>query len=201
MSGSPCGGKTTISDILAKRFDWNVYHVDEQWDSHKERATPEQHPTYYSITQVTGDDLWLRPLEEQIRTEPVFISEALPLICEDVEQILKQDQRPLIVDASVVPSSIESRLPSRNHIFYLIPSEQFQRIQYTKRSFITSVLSKTTDPELAWSNWMARDAAYARWLNEQVVMYSLPHLVVDGNLSLESTTDMIANHYRGHDRE
>jgi hypothetical protein len=197
LSGSPCGGKTTVSDILAKRFNWNVYHVDEQWDSHKARANLEQHPLYHSITRVTGDDLWLRPLEEQIRTEPKFVEEAFSLILEDVERILNQDKRPLIVDASVVPSSIEAMIPSKNHIFYLIPSEQFQREQYVLRPSIKSTLAKTTNPELAWSNWMARDAAYARWLEGQVMKYGLSYLVVDGSLPLKETIAMVASHYGG----
>jgi len=197
LSGSPCGGKTTVSDALAQRFGWNIYHVDEQWDSHKERATPEEHPTYHSITRVTGDELWLRPLEEQIRTEPIFVEEAFPLIREDVKQLLAEDDRPLIVDASVVPSSIKSILPSDNHIYYLIPSEEFQREQYARRTFIKDVLAKTTDPEQAWSNWMARDVAFARWLKDRVKEAELPYLIVDGTISLEATVDLIASHYVG----
>jgi hypothetical protein len=195
LSGSPCGGKTTVSNVLAKRYDWNVYHVDEHWDNHKERATAENHPTYIAITRVTGDELWLRPLDEQIRTEPIFVKEAFPLILEDIEQLLAKDTRPLIVDASVVPSSVQSILPSKNHIFYLIPSEHFQREQYALRPSIKHTLAKTSDVELAWSNWMARDAAYARWLEVQVKAADLDYLKVSGAMSLTDTVNMIADHY------
>lgn len=186
-----------MGNALAERFNWNVYHVDDYWDSHYERADPEKHPTYFSITRVTGDDLWLRPLEEQIRTEPTFVEEAFPLIREDIERLLLEDARPLIVDASVVPRSIEPILPSMNHIFYLIPTEAFQREQYSQRLFVKRTLAKTTNEALAWTNWMARDAAYARWLLGSVKKAGLPYLVVDGSKPLEMTIDLLASHFTG----
>jgi len=195
LSGSPCGGKTTVSNALASRFGWNVYHVDEQWDSHCERARPDLHPTFYSISRVTGDQLWLRPLEEQIRTEPEFINDLFPLILEDVRDILNADARPLIVDASVVPQSVAPHLPSTNNIFYLIPEEQFQRHHYALRTSIESTLAKTSNRDLAFSNWMARDAAYAQWLRSEVIKFDLPHLVVDGSHSLEQTISLISDHF------
>jgi hypothetical protein len=197
LSGSPCAGKTTVSGALAERFGWNVYHVDEHWDSHKERACPDKQPNYFSITRVTGDKLWLRPLEEQIRTEPLFVEEAFPLILEDIKELLRSDKRALIVDASVVPTSIVPLLPATNHIFYLIPEEKFQRHHYALRPSIKPTLAKTTDPELAFSNWMARDAAYAQWLEREVRKHELACLVVDGAVSLEDTIGMVATHYLG----
>lgn len=164
LSGTPCGGKTTVSEALAQRHNCNVYHVDDWWDSHKERACPDKNPMYFQISRLTGDALWLRPLEEQIRTEAPFVSGAFPFILEDIVGELQKDPRPLIVDASVVPLDIQPLLPSINHIFYLIPAESFQRERYAERSSIQVTLAKTTNPDRAWSNWMARDAAHARWL-------------------------------------
>jgi hypothetical protein len=200
LSGSPCGGKTSVSNILASKFNWNVYHVDEQWDSHCGRAHPTLHPTFYSISRVTGDDLWLRPLEELIRTEPDFINDIFPLILEDIESILEVDERPLIVDASVVPKSVVPHLPSKGHIFYLIPEEQFQRHHYALRPSIEPTLAKTSNRDLAFSNWMARDAAYARWLLKEVQEYALPHLVVDGSQAVEETVSMIGGHFQQKNR-
>jgi hypothetical protein len=200
LSGSPCGGKSTVSTALAGKYNWNIYHVDDQWDSHCERAHPSVHPTFYSISRVTGDALWLRPLEEQIRTEPDFINDIFPLILEDIGSMLDADDRPLIVDASVVPKSIVAHLPSKVHIFYLIPEERFQRHQYALRPSIEPTLAKTSNRELAFSNWMARDAAYARWLLEEVKRYALPHLVVDGSQTLEERISMIGDHFRDKNR-
>lgn len=200
ISGSPCSGKSTVSDALASKFNWNVYHVDEQWDSHCERASPSLHPTFYSISRVTGDDLWLCPLEDQIRSEPEFINDIFPLILEDIGNILVTDDRPLIVDASVVPRSVVPHLPSKGHIFYLIPEERFQRHHYALRPSIEPTLAKTSNRELAFSNWMARDAAYARWLLDEVNKYDLPHVVVDGSRTLEETVAMVGEHFQQRNR-
>jgi hypothetical protein len=195
LSGSPCGGKTTVSDALAARFDWNVYHLDEHWESHKARAHPEQHPIFFEISRLTGESLWLRPLEEQIEREPKFVEDMYPLIIEDIEAFVTKDARPLLVDASVVPRNIATLIPSKKHIFYLIPTEAFQREMYAKRASIAPTLAKTSNPKLAWSNWMARDVAYARWLESQVREQGFSMILVDGSLSLEETAEIVGEHF------
>lgn len=35
ITGTPCGGKTTISRTLAKRHDFVVYDIDEQFLTHQ----------------------------------------------------------------------------------------------------------------------------------------------------------------------
>lgn len=197
LSGTPCGGKTTISGSIAEKLNWNVYHVDEHWDAHKERACPDKHPTYHSITRITGDQLWLRPIQEQIQTEPSFVAESFPFILEDVKAQLDSDDRNLVIDASVVPACIEPFLPDASHIYYLIPLEDFQRHHYSRRPSIKSTLAKTTDPETAFSNWMIRDAAYARWLETQLDRSGFTRQQVDGSISIDETIQLVLKQFIG----
>ncbi len=195
IAGTACAGKTTISDIIARRYDWNVYHIDEHEKNLRERACPEKHPMFYQLSQITGDDLWLRPLEEQIKTQPLYITDSFPLLIEDLKNRLASDSRNLIVDASVLPDKVIPFLASLNHIFYLIPQEEFQRTNYALRPWIKEVLAKTSDPELAWSNWMARDIGYARWIEKEVDKYGLKRILVDGLISIEETVEMVVRYF------
>jgi hypothetical protein len=201
LSGTPCGGKTTVSNAIAEKLNWNVYHLDEHWDAHKQRACPVKHPTYHAITRLTGDPLWLRPIQEQIRSELSFVAESFPLILEDVKAQLDSDHRNLIVDASVIPSCIEPFLPDSSHIYYLIPREDFQRHHYSLRPLIKPTLAKTTDPELAFSNWMTRDATYARWLETQVDLSGYYRQQVDGSLSIDQTIQRVLQHFLGDNKK
>lgn len=45
LGGSPCSGKSSISEILADRFDLDVYHVDEAFKTHAQRLDPVHQPT------------------------------------------------------------------------------------------------------------------------------------------------------------
>ncbi len=45
ITGTPCGGKTTISRELAKRHNLLVYDVDEQFDNHRRMSNPAYQPS------------------------------------------------------------------------------------------------------------------------------------------------------------
>ena len=49
----------------------------------------------------------------------------------------------------------------------MIPTESFQRQHYSQREWRHDVLRKTSDPERAWENWMARDAYFGREVARQ----------------------------------
>jgi len=38
LGGSPCSGKSSISEILPQRFNLDVYHVDEAFAAHRAKA-------------------------------------------------------------------------------------------------------------------------------------------------------------------
>lgn len=44
ITGTPCGGKTTISRELGKRHQLMVYDIDEQFDTHQQMASPKFQP-------------------------------------------------------------------------------------------------------------------------------------------------------------
>lgn len=45
LTGTPCGGKTTISRELAKRHNLIVYNIDEQFTKHQQLSDPVFQPT------------------------------------------------------------------------------------------------------------------------------------------------------------
>lgn len=196
VTGSACAGKSTISTYLAEHLDWNIYHCDDWFENHRERANPSKHPIFYKISHVTGDDLWLRPLEEQIATQGPFSDDEFDLITEDLLHELQKDERPLIYDGYVSPHLLKPLLPSTQHAFYLIPTEQFQLHHYRQRTWIHDVLAKTSNKEAAWDNWMKRDLASARLLERELLKYEMPWLSVDGKLTVQETTKIIMDHFR-----
>lgn len=44
VTGTPCGGKTTITRVLAEQYDLPVYDIDEQFDRHQNLSDPALQP-------------------------------------------------------------------------------------------------------------------------------------------------------------
>ncbi|MEZ4709281.1 MAG: hypothetical protein R3A44_18880 [Caldilineaceae bacterium] len=196
LGGSPCAGKTTVSEMIAERLGWQVYHCDDWFEAHRERADAERQPTFYQVTKLRGDALWLRSVEEQIASEILFHGEQLALVLEDLPPILAADERPLLVEGSApLPHLLQPLLPNPCNAFWLIPTEPFQRRYYAQRTWVPSQLATTSQPEQAFENWMQRDATFARWLEGQVTLYSMNWLQVDGSLSIVETVEQLFNHY------
>ncbi len=38
ITGTPCGGKTTVSRALAEKYGFELFDVDERFDEHKKKC-------------------------------------------------------------------------------------------------------------------------------------------------------------------
>ena len=195
LSGSPCAGKTTISSLLAQKNDWNVYHCDDWWDNHRQRASIDKHPHWYAYSRLTGDLLWLKDPQEHVAEAESAYDEEFDLILQDLAEILSQNQKNVIFDGYVSPRNLRRVLPSDSRAFYLVAAEKFQLEYYAQRPWIRDVLAKTSDPDRAWMNWMKRDSIGARMLEEELAQGDIPWLVVDGSITLEETMSRIATQF------
>ncbi len=63
ITGTPCGGKTTISRELAKRHSLFVYDVDERFAGHQKVSDPAFQPSMNKVFQ-DADEFFGRTVEE-----------------------------------------------------------------------------------------------------------------------------------------
>lgn len=63
ITGTPCGGKTTISRELAKRHNITVYDIDDQFENHQQISSPDHQPTM-NKTFKNADEFFRRSVEE-----------------------------------------------------------------------------------------------------------------------------------------
>ena len=63
ITGTPCGGKTTISRELAKRHNLLVYDIDEQFDKHQEMSDLKFQPSMNKNFR-DADEFFGRTVEE-----------------------------------------------------------------------------------------------------------------------------------------
>ena len=63
ITGTPCGGKTTISRELAKRHNVLVYDIDEQFDNHQKKSNADFQPAMNKVFK-DADEFFGRSVEE-----------------------------------------------------------------------------------------------------------------------------------------
>lgn len=63
IAGTPCGGKTTISRALAKKYGFEIYDIDERFDEHRKISDPLYQPAMNAYFK-SADDFFGRTVEE-----------------------------------------------------------------------------------------------------------------------------------------
>lgn len=179
IGGSPCAGKSTIADLLGSQFGWYVYHVDAHNRMHQVRATTERQPTFVRLNSMGCDELWMRPRHVQVRDAIAHCAEEFDLIIADLLALPRH--KPIIAEGvALLPHLVAPLLRHARQAIWIVPTADFQHHHYAQRTWVQTVLSECTEPETAFQNWMARDVAFAQWVQKQTNRLGLPHLVMNG---------------------
>ena len=101
----------------------------------------------------------------------------------------------LVEGNALLPDEIAPLLRSRERGVWLIPTQPFQERSYARRMWVPGILQQCASPEVAFRNWMGRDAAFARWVAKQVHDHGLTSIRVDGSHSVEQIADRVASHF------
>lgn len=194
IGGSPCSGKSSIVELLAKEQKTAVYHCDDHFDQHLKLTTAKVQPEFYRVRNMSWDDLWMRPVAEQVTHELAIYREQFPMILADLLKMPRN--RPILVEgAALLPELMTKVLQKPNQAFYVVPTLEFQRRTYAKRPWIHGILKQCRDPEQAFENWMARDVAFGKYVAETAVSLNYPVIFVDGSRSIAENSAKVARHF------
>ena len=80
-------------------------------------------------------------------------------------------------------------------MIWVIPTADFQREHYSKREWVRRIMEQCSNPEMAFHNWMERDARFAEWIEAEVSALNLQLLKVDGNRTIEENAEAAAAHF------
>ena len=184
IGGSACAGKSTLARQLAEKYKLALYACDEHYEDHLQRITPEGQPAMYRVSRMTFNEVFFtRDIAEQLRTYTECLREDLAYVLNDLAGL---DDGPVVIEGNQLLPSLVAPLLKQNHqAVWVIPAEQFQREQYSKREWIHGILQATGNPELSFSNWMQRDALFADRVKREAEERKLKVLEVDGSRTLE----------------
>lgn len=187
LGGSPCSGKSTLAERLVDAWGWQTYKVDDYQEDHIQRCDPQRHPVMYRYNTMTWNEIWMRPVEQQVAEEFAYYRERFELILEDLESF--DLERPLLLEgAAFLPELLAQSSADPRRVLFLVPTPAFQRHHYRQRPWIQHILNECADPEQAFENWMLRDALFGQEILRQAQAKGYATLLVDGSQTLAEIT-------------
>ncbi len=193
IGGSPCSGKTTITNRIAETYGFPTYRCDDAYFEHAKELTADQ-PIFSQLVNATSEEIWMRPVPQQIDEELEIYREEFPFIVRDLKKLAKSG--PVIAEgAALLPSLVATLGLAPNRAIWIVPTEEFQRHHYGQREWRHDVVKDCSNPEKAWENWMARDAGFARRVAQDARKQSFALITVDGIASIETNLAIVERHF------
>jgi 2-phosphoglycerate kinase len=195
LGGSPCSGKSSISGILASRFDLDVYHVDDAFEIQAQSLNPDQQPNLSRWLASSWNERWMQPVEILVEEVIACYREHLALIVDDIKQ--RPTEKSLLVEGSaLLPGEIARILPSRSQAIWIVPTSSFQREHYARREWARTIVERCDDPEVAFDNWMERDIRFAEWIEAEAGAHGLSLLKIDRSRTIPENAQQVARHFQ-----
>lgn len=194
LGGSPCAGKSSISEILASRFDLDVYHVDEAFETHVQSLDAVHQPALAKWCASSWNERWMQPIDNLLQDVIACYQEHFALVRTDI--LGRSRQKSLLVEGTaLLPRQVVGLLSNTNQAIWITPSEGFQREHYAKRVWAREIVDQCSNPEVAFQNWMERDIRFAKWIEAEVTTLNLPQFKIDGSRTIAESAERVAAHF------
>ena len=200
LGGGTCSGKTSITQILSARYDLCVYHCDDRFEEHKNRAQPDKHPAFYnamftSYKEMDWERFWMRPVETLLEEQMAIYTDEFQMIVTDLLDM--PHSRPILAEGSaLMPSCVKEVLTTSSAALWWIPEKTFHHRMYQQRgAWVRQILSQCSDPRQAFDHWMERDITFAGYMASQAARVGLETLAIDGTRSIHENTERVEAHF------
>jgi hypothetical protein len=136
LSGTACGGKTTMSKILSEKHGFLLYKDNIYYDEHKKIASIEEQPAL-TKTFPSWENYFSRPVPEYSQWLSDSCSEELEFILVDLLKV-PSDQK-IIADLHMTPE-IAKQITDYNRIAFLVTEPDLVIRDYYDREHHREIL-------------------------------------------------------------
>lgn len=194
IGGSPCGGKSTVAEIIAEEYGLHVYHVDQQIDRLMMELTAKEQPALSQWAAQSWDERWMQPAENLLSTVNQAYDETFYWCLPEILAI--PPTQPTIIEGNPLrPALVTPHLADHHHAIWLIATDQDLKRFYSQRDWAHSILQECAEPELAFHHWMDRDIRFARQVEQSCLANQLPFLLSDARQTLNEKARKVAEHF------
>ena len=194
IGGSPCSGKSTITQALSEKYGLHYFKVDDYLDEYIKKGAAEGKEYCRRAENMTPDQIWMREPAVQCKEELLIYEEIFNYALADLENI--NCENGIITEGAAFLPILAKRhgIPFDRYIS-LTPTKEFQIFHYSQREWVPYVLAECSDKEKAFENWMERDALFAKAVHQQCIELGYASLINNGKFSEEHLIDKVAAHF------
>jgi len=197
IGGGPQAGKTTLSRLLAGKWDLKIYNLD--WHAVREHAgRPGAAVTEFQ--RLSMDERWAVPSADQLLERSVTIwQDGFTLVLDDL--LALPDSRSIIAEGpGAFPWCVAPLLSSGRQAIFLVPTPERREVVATRRwgSGQRERFPGIAERERALTNIRARDALLDARIVSSCAELGLRCERLDGSLDLDASLALVEDHFRDH---
>jgi 2-phosphoglycerate kinase len=195
VGGGSGSGKTTVTRLLAERFDVSLYSTDATIGVHSGQLDATGAPLLERFRAMNMDERWLqRASLTMYETFPWFHGEGFDLLIEDLRRL--PTDRPVVVEGfRLLPDLVRPHVSNPRHAVWLVPTPDFRQAAFRRRNQTDAFWTRTTDPDRALTNLLERDAIFTGRIESDAGRSDLDVLYVDGTRSVDSMATELADRF------
>jgi hypothetical protein len=194
IGGAPNAGKTTLSRLLAGKYDLKIYNSD--WHHVREhRSRPGGVPAGWN--ELSMDERWVQPSANELaKRELANWTARFPLVVEDILGL--PDGRPILAEGpALFPWCVAPVVRSTRQAIFLLPSPELRERVLSRRNRDGPASSDrlTSDPDRARRNIAGRDALLGERIAASCGELGLRCVGMDGSLDLDDSLGLLEAHF------
>jgi hypothetical protein len=191
IGGGSGAGKSTVARRLADRYGLRVYDTDAVMADHAARSTDAAYLKRFAAMDM--DERWVnREPAEMLETFHWFRGEAFDLIVAD---LLAWPAEPIVAEGFRLLPHLVKPLAEAGQAVWLLPAPSFRRAVFERRGPQWGFLPKTSDPQRALRNLLARDRMFTDRLRAETGRLGLPAIDVDGTMPEDDLAARVAKRF------
>ncbi len=192
ITGTPCGGKTTVSRALGKKYGIPVYDIDERFPEHQAISDKEHQPNMNKVFR-DADEFFGRSVEEYKKWLLDNTKEQLDFVILDLMR-LSQNGR-IICDCHLTLEQAE-KLTDPSRIVFMIREPVNLIDEYCNRpdhQDFKEFIESATNPEAAKANCNETLCNLNRKVYDSIKKSEFNWIERDNSRSVDDTVKLVEN--------
>lgn len=194
IGGSPCSGKSTVAEAIAKKYGLHYFKVDDRLERYMQMGAADGKAFCAKARTMTPEEIWMRDPQVQCDEELQIYEEIFPYILADLGAM---DGCSGIITEGAAYLPVLAKgcgIPSGRYLS-ITPTEDFQISHYRQREWVPYVLEGCSDKTAAFDNWMRRDVLFAKAVRQQCEALGYASLITDGKKTAEEVLSTVCAHF------
>lgn len=194
ITGTPCGGKTTVSRALGKKYGIAVYDIDERFPGHQAISDKEHQPNMNKVFR-DADEFFGRSVEEYKKWLLDNTREQLDFVILDLMRLAQNGR--IICDCHLTLEQAE-KLTDPSRIVFMIREPVNLIDEYCNRpdhQDFKEFIESATNPEAAKANCNETLCNLNRKVYDSIKKSEFNWIERDNSRSVDDTVKLVENCY------